>query len=239
MRHLLAYHYRCHVRSYRYAAPLSLFLLALLFIYAQVPNPVMGSYAFSSSLLFLIMIWVCIGVMEGEEANQDMILSLQAGSFLRLFASKLLYAWFFSLPLAAFAVLYPALFHKFARAPELSELAFSFGSHMVMSVLGVGLASLFNSRLIASRSISYLLLLAAIALSFSGQGIRDKLPMPANSLAWLSPPAWSMVRTLTQYDGAALAARIAALAYPLLYGAVAAALAGQLMNRRKLDLPAK
>ncbi|MGU3473306.1 hypothetical protein ACLBWT_19430 [Paenibacillus sp. D51F] len=239
MRHLLAYHYRCHLRSYRYAAPLSLFLLALLFIYAQVPNPVMGSYGFSSSLLFLIMIWVCIGVMEGEEANQDMILSLQAGSFLRLFASKLLYAWCFSLPLAAFAVLYPALFHKFARAPELSELAFSFGSHIAMSVLGVGLASLFNSRLIASRSISYLLLLAVIALSFSGQGILDKLPMPANGLAWLAPPAWNMVRTLTQYDGEAFAARIAALAFPLLYGAVAAVLAGKLMNSRKLDLPAK
>ncbi|MGK9252292.1 hypothetical protein [Paenibacillus humicus] len=239
MRHLLAYHCRCHLRSYRYAAPLSLFLLALLFIYAQVPNPVMGSYAFSSSFLFLIMIWVCIGVMEGEEANQDMILSLQAGSFLRLFASKLLYAWCFSLPLAAFAVLYPALFHKFARAPEVSELAFSFGSHIMMSVLGVGIASLFNSRLISSRSISYLLLLAVIALSFSGQGILDQLPAPANGLAWLAPPAWHMVRTLTQYDGAATSVRLAAIVYPLLYGVAAAAWACKLMNNRKLDLPLK
>lgn len=231
---LLSFLHRCFIRSYRFGPPLLVFISGIVFIYSVVPNPIMESYAFSISFLFVIASTISYVVIDIEAANQEAVTTLHVGSFTAVNLGKLLYSWLFVIPLAIFAVLYPALFDKFVRAPSLEELTMALLYHVGAAWLAVSLACWFSSKLIASRLTSFLLLSLLIVLVLCAQPLRQALPELLQSLVWLLPPLDKMIYLLFQYNEASVLAKWLVLGAPLLYGSISAGLFLRLLHKRRL-----
>lgn len=73
-------------------------------------NPVMESYAFSAAFLFIVAAVLCYILVDIETSNQEPVTVLHSGSIFKLYSAKLLYSWIFTVPLALYAVLFPAIF---------------------------------------------------------------------------------------------------------------------------------
>ncbi|MBD3922216.1 hypothetical protein H8B09_25900 [Paenibacillus sp. PR3] len=160
---------------------------------------------------------------------------LHSGSLLKLYISKLLYSWPFSVPLALYAVVFPALFHKFDRNPNFEELCMSLIYHVCSSWLGVALACWFSSKFIRSRVMSFLLFSVAVVVTISAEGIENTLPEGLKKAILLLPPLNSTLNVLMDYYAATLYSKLAVIGASLLYGVIIAALFLFMLHKRKLD----
>ncbi|MBB3114368.1 hypothetical protein FHS18_006489 [Paenibacillus phyllosphaerae] len=201
---LLHYNHTLYLRSFRYFPPVLLYLVILVWVYTVVPNPVMESYAFSATLLFAITAWLGYGFIDAEHPTQLTVTMLHARSLVRTVIAKLLYLWLFTMPLALFAVLYPALFHKFDRTPAAHELLLATASHLALSLLGIAVSVFFTSRFVPKLSTAVTGLLTVVAVSVAGEGIRHALPEGARFLGWLLPPVHAVYGALNDNSGIAL-----------------------------------
>ncbi|MFS0873928.1 hypothetical protein [Paenibacillus illinoisensis] len=235
MTSLVSFLHTCYMRSYRYGPPTFVFFLGIIFVYSVVPNPVMASYAFSTTFLFIISAVICYTFIDIETSNQESVTMLHSGSLLKLYISKLVYSWLFSVPLALYAVLFPALFQKFDRNPSFEELCMSLIYHVSSSWLGVALACWFSSKFIRSRVMSFLLLSVVVVVTLSVQGIENILPEGLENMILLLPPLNSTVNVLVDYDAATLYSKLNVIGASLLYGVISAALFLFMLHRRKLD----
>lgn len=234
---LLSFLHTCFLRSYRYGPPTFTFLLGILFVYSVVPNPVMESYAFSVSFLFIISGALSYLLTDLETQNQEAVTALHIGSLWKLTLCKLVYSWIFTIPLAAFAVLYPAIFHKFDRSTALEELGLSFLYHVAASWLGVTLACWFSSKCIASRVVSFLTLSIVIVLTLCAQAVEVMLPDALKPSVLLLPPLYSTIMVMSNYDKASPVQKFIAAGAPIGYGIILASLFLLVIHKRKLDTP--
>jgi len=228
---LIKYLHTCTMRSYRYVAPSMAYFLFLIFLYTVVPNPVMESYAFTSALLFAVAAWMGYLFIDVESPNQEMVTVLHAGGLIRLYISKLLYNWLFTVPFALFAVLYPALLHKFDRNPTGVELLISFGFHLALAWVGTAVSCWFTRKLFQSRLLSFLLLGCVIAVAFAAKSVAEELPYGLDRLVLLLPPLHQAIHVLSN-DGN----KWTVLGAVVLYGALSSVLFLIVMWKKKLDL---
>jgi len=230
---LLTFLHVCYIRSYRFAPPLLVFLFGVTFIYSVVPNPVMESYVFSLSFLFVIACAVGYAVIDLEESNQEAVTVLHVGRLHRVALGKLLYSWLFTGPLTLFAVFYPALFNKFNRCPELEELVMSMLYHSAAALLGVSLACWFSKRWMTSRANSFLLFSLLILTSFCTGPLRDVLPEVLRPIVWIVPPVDRMISVLYQFETVTYADKLLALGVPLLYAIISCTAFIVLLHKRR------
>lgn len=85
----IRYFCKDYMLSYRFFAPLTIFAFTVTFIYGVVPNPIMPSYSFTASALFVIAGWIGIGYIDLEHDSQQMITVLRMRSFRYYYAMKL------------------------------------------------------------------------------------------------------------------------------------------------------
>lgn len=234
---LFSFLHTCFMRSYRYGPPTFVFILGIIFVYSVVPNPVMESYAFSTSFLFIVSCVLCYAIIDIETPNQESVTILHSGSFFILYLSKLLYSWIFTIPLALYAVLFPAIFHKFDRNPSFEELFMSFLYHLSITWLGVSLACWFSSKFIRSRLSSFLMLSLLIVITFSVSPLENLLPERLKYAIFLLPPLDKTINVLSYYDDATPFLKMSAIGAPLFYGIIIGALFLFVLNKRKLDSP--
>ncbi|MFB9330332.1 hypothetical protein ACFFSY_30675 [Paenibacillus aurantiacus] len=218
---LTMYVHATYMRSYRYVPPLLLLIIIMVWIYSLVPNPVMGSYAFTSALLFAVSAWLAFGFIDTEHETQLTLTALHAGSLSRLTAAKLLYAWVFTAPLVILLVLYPALLHKFDRTPSVYELAAALAGHLSLSLLGIACGVFFTARFIPRLTTSAPGLLAIVALALAGGGIHRMLPESVAFLAWLLPPVHVIMNALDAYPRTSGLSIWAACGFGIIYGVAA------------------
>ncbi|MFD0710958.1 hypothetical protein [Paenibacillus sp. GCM10027626] len=234
---LFSFLHTCFMRSYRYGPPTFIFILGLIFVYSVVPNPVMESYAFSASFLFIVSAVLSYTIIDIETPNQESVTVLHSGSLVKLYIAKLLYSWIFTIPLAVYAVLFPAIFHKFDRNPSVEEIFMSFMYHSSLSWLAVSLACWFSSKFIRSRVMSFLLLSILIVITLSVRGIENLLPEGLEKAILLLPPLDRTMKVLSDYEGATLFIKLLAIGASLLYGIILGALFLYFIYKRKLDSP--
>lgn len=232
---LLSYLHTCFMRSYRYGPATFVFFMGIIFVYSVVPNPVMASYAFSTTFIFIIAAVICYTFIDIETTNQESVTVLHSGSLVKLYLSKLLYCWIFTIPLALYAVSFPAIFQKFDRNPSVEELGMALIYHMISSWLGVALACWFSSKFIRSRVMSFLMLSVLIVITLSVQGIENVLPDGFKPLIFLLPPLSSTIDVLVNYDAQNLPQKLWVTIIPLVYGAITTGLFLLMIHRRKLD----
>ncbi|MDP9698630.1 hypothetical protein J2T16_001527 [Paenibacillus intestini] len=160
----------------------------------------MASYAFSTTFIFIISVVICYTLIDMETTNQESVTVLHSGSLVKLYVAKLLYCWFFTIPLALYAVSFPAIFQKFDRNPSVEELGMALIYHLVSSWLGVALACWFSSKFVRSRVMSFLMLSVLIVITLSVQGIEQVLPEGFTPMIYLLPPLSSTIDVLINYD---------------------------------------
>lgn len=232
---LLSYLHTCFMRSYRYGPATFVFFMGIIFVYSVVPNPVMASYAFSTTFIFIISAVLCYTLIDMETTNQESVTVLHSGSLIKLYVAKLLYCWLFTIPLALYAVSFPAIFQKFDRNPSIEELGMALIYHMVSSWLGVALACWFSSKFIRSRVMSFLMLSVLIVITLSVQGIENVLPDGFKPMIFLLPPLGSTIEVLVHYDARNLIQKLWITMISLVYGTVTTGLFILMIHRRKLD----
>lgn len=220
MRALMIYLHTCFLRSYRYVPSTFIFLAGICLVYSVVPNPIMPSYAFSTSFLFIVSAMLCYTFIDMETKNQEAITFLHAGSFIRLSVAKLLYIWLFTVPLALFAVAYPALFQRFGSYPTFAQLFFAFICHLASSLLAIALSCWFSKRYIESRLMSFLSLGLIIVITFAVPGIEHSLPDLVNKIVIILPPHSSMIDVMMNEEAFSLYQKWISIAYSLIYSVI-------------------
>ncbi|NGZ73801.1 hypothetical protein [Saccharibacillus alkalitolerans] len=234
---LLEYLHRCFIRSYRYGAPTVIYAAILALIYSTNGNPVMDSYAFTSSMLFVAGAAIGSLMIDVEAANQEMATMLHARSLVRLSAAKLLYAWAFASALGVLAVFYPVLLGTFDRMPMPGELGMGVLYHTVLAGLGISIAGWFTVKLFESRFYAMFGLVLWIALAFGARGIGNALPAGWDWLTYILPPVQLTLHALTYYGDLSLGEKWLPIGAVLLYAGLSAGALLLVLRRRRLDYP--
>nr|WP_144921905.1 hypothetical protein [Paenibacillus bovis] len=60
MLELIKYSLHDYVRSHKYFAPISTYIILIIVFYTYKPNPVLDSYAVTASMLYVVSAWLCI-----------------------------------------------------------------------------------------------------------------------------------------------------------------------------------
>ncbi|GMK37054.1 hypothetical protein PCCS19_01070 [Paenibacillus sp. CCS19] len=68
---LTVYQLQLFLSSYRYFAPITFYLIIIVWIYSVVPNPVMGSYSATAVLLYLFASWLGLNFFFSEPQIQQ------------------------------------------------------------------------------------------------------------------------------------------------------------------------
>lgn len=230
---LLSYLHTCYIRSYRYVPPTFVFIVVIALVYSVVPNPVMSSYAFSLTFLFIISSVIGYTFIDIETSNQESVTLLHSRSITKLYVAKLLYCWLFTIPLALFALVYPVLTQSFDRNPTFEELGISFVFHTISSLLGVVVACWFSSKFIYSRLVSFLTLSLIIVITLAREGVETLLPDGIKKVMLLLPPLDTNINVLMNYESATLFMKLSAIGGTLIYILILAVLYLFVLNKRK------
>jgi hypothetical protein len=224
----LTYYYR----SYRYIAPLLVYAISIIFIYNIVPNPVMPSYSLTSTLLFMISIWLGYGYIDVEDEVQQLITALHVRDVSKYYAAKVLVMILIVCALSLLTVLYPAMFGKLIRFPTLSEAVVALLSHFALCFLGIAIAFLFTSKVVKKKSSAIVGLFLFTAISLAGAGIISALPTSLEFIGWLLPPVFRLMKVLNDYESATKMEVIISLTAPLIYGLLLLAIFLKWMKRK-------
>lgn len=213
----ISYLFRYYFRSYRYVAPLMVFVTVVIFIYGIVPNPVLSSFGFTSTALFLASAWLCFAYIDVEDHTQQMITVLHMGSVTKYYAAKLSVMALIGTALAVSTTIYPILFDKFVHQPTATEFVVGLVSHLLLSYLGIAIAALFTSKLIRKLNYSILGLFLMMSLSLAGMGISDRLPDGLSFLTWIIPPLNLILEMLNQDESIEIYEAVVAFSATLIY----------------------
>ncbi len=229
---MMAFSFRYYLRSYRYIAPILIYALSLYFIYSVVPNPVMPSYSLTSSLLFLISVWLGFGFIDVEDETQQVISVLHLGNVTKYYLSKIYILLLITSVMSVITTCYPIIFDKFNKQPTISEGLIALVSHIALSLLGITISFLFTHKLIAKLSYAIIGLFLVVAVTMAGAGIENSLPTDYRLFARIIPPLSPIMDTLNNFETTTSSEIALALFSPLLYSSILLWMFLKLMTKR-------
>jgi len=199
------------------------YLGIVVWIYSVVPNPVLESYSSSATLLFAVTGWLTLNLLRTEPAVQGQLTVLHAGSRVRYEAARLLAAFFLTVILGVFALLYPVARGAFQHKPSGFELISGLYGHVSLSLVMILLVW---HLALAPRSYRDLLLsqLLVLAAALAGKGIEEWLPRALRPAAWLIPPVFRVNDALLNQSLYPTARYLGLMAAPAVYALILAAL---------------
>lgn len=201
MLELIKYSLHDYVRSHKYFAPISTYIILIIVFYTYKPNPVLDSYAVTASMLYVVSAWLCISVLALDAPVQRQLFIKHIGSMNRYYVSKLISVFFIAIILTIFTFIYPIIFQMFndTVTPMIGTVAII--NHIVLSVLGISIASLFSNAITDSAVNSYGGLALVIVISIASLGIYNILPAYVKYIVWIIPPAIHTHKTLIDWNG--------------------------------------
>lgn len=197
MRAIIHYILQDYRRSYLFVPPVTIFILWTFVSYTYTPNPILSSYAISSTVLYFITAWLVITLIKTEDSVQQQITILHARSLSKVLFGKIIAVLLLTITLTIFAISYPILIGAFNRLPTLIEILLVFFSHVLISLLSISII-IFLNGLFRFRSLSSWLLLSLIlTMSLAKEGIAKLLPHFFTFLTWPLPPTLTIVDILS------------------------------------------
>jgi ABC-type xylose transport system permease subunit len=222
-----------YLLSYRYFAPLLAYGFSLSFIYSVIPNPVMPSYSFTSTVLFIITAWLALGYIDTEHETQQVITSLHMHNLHTYYICKVIPIGILIVLLSLVDIIYPILFNKFDRSPTLEEMIVAFLCHLTVSLLGMSAGFLCTRRIFPKWYSALGGLIAFIVISLAVQGIIHSLPPVIQFVEWLLPPLYRTMDLLNNYDSTTYLDIVLGILMPLLYALVLLVLFITIMVRKR------
>jgi len=229
---MMIYFIRHYSRSYRYVPPMFGYLMFVVFLYSFKPNAVMSSFAVTASVLFVVSSWIGYTLMQSEHPVQEQLAIIHLKSVTRYHIGLLTAVLIVAAGFAAFAIAYPIVFHRFARQPDITEVAVGLLAHLGMCCLGAAIACFFNSKLVPRAFFAIGGLLGVSILSFCQGALEDQLGSRFQWIVWPLPPVFQLIDLLMNFDGYSIGGIIGSVALPFLYAAVLGAIFIAVMKKR-------
>lgn len=217
---LLRYLFASYTRSYRYFAPIAFMIITLLLLYSYKPNPVMDSYAVTSTLLFIGCAWLGMNFLNHDQGRQTVLLILHTGSARAFYATQYAALIVIGFVLSVLAVVYPVLTGMFDEPVGIERFTLALLSHLSLSLLGAVISLYFQSGWIENQGRSIGLLLILMVMSIAGLSVGDSLPDAFIVVAYILPPASLVIDMLMNTDERGLASGAIMLLYTYIYTAV-------------------
>lgn len=152
------YFFKNMIRSYKFIAPYSVFVLIVVILYYYAGQPALSSFGTTSMLLLFISIWLNLITFDLESVEELQLLLTQLGRSLYL-TSKLIFNFLMTVPLIIFAITYPLVSLRFEHLPSLTEILIGIHVHIIISITAIILTALFKYSNFLSRKYSWLLLI--------------------------------------------------------------------------------
>jgi hypothetical protein len=201
MIHLIHYYFAYYLRSYRYFPPVATYLIFIIVFYTYRPNPAIDSYTVTATALYYIIAWLSLGFFAIEHSVQQQLTLIHSKSYLRNFFAKIATLFLIAMGLTLFSFLYPIVFNLLDEPLTIKVALFSLLHHLIVALLGIALASLFQRDLVKSviTSIGGLTLVLVGSLVYIA--FTPFIPKQADFLFYLFPPAYKMVEVLMKWNG--------------------------------------
>jgi len=189
-------------------------------LYTARPNPVMGSYAASSVLLYVVSAWIGTGFCGAIGEAQEHIAAVHTGSVRKYLIGKTMAVFACGLLLSLAALIYPVAAGSFDERVRAGEWLTALLAHVELAVLG-GLAALILSQpVIRKGSLSAAMLLLVLILSIAHDGILKEIGGGFAPLFIPLPPVAPVVDRLINPDADLSMQNAAVWIWPLVYGGV-------------------
>ena len=193
---LLHYQLINYLRSYKYIPPFFIFILCTVVNYAFVPNPILDSYSFTSTLLFLLMGWFTITIFHAEDEGQKVITILHAKGQKAYFGALYLICIILGFCLSWVSVIYPILIGAFVEQPRTLHIILGFLAHFTLSILAIALSPLFSRELVKNKQNSWWGVLSTLIISIAIISLKNKI----KGLIWLFPPVHLSLKIMSSGD---------------------------------------
>lgn len=216
---LLRYLLASYTRSYKYFAPIAFMVITVLLLYSYRPNPVMDSYAVTSSLLFIGFAWLGMNFLNHDQGRQTSLLILHTGSARTFFVTQYAVLVMIGVVISTISVIYPMMTGMFDEPVGVMRFFLALLAHLSLAWLGSAIALFFQSGWIENQGRAVGLILILIVVSIAGLSLADSLPDGFAIVAYVLPPASPMIDMLMHADEQAFWNSAVTLTYTLGYTA--------------------
>ncbi|MFJ7667348.1 ABC transporter permease [Lysinibacillus sp. NPDC097195] len=193
---LLHYQLINYLRSYKYIPPFFIFILCIVVNYAFVPNPILDSYSFTSTLLFLLMGWFTVTIFHAEDEGQKVITILHSKGQKAYFSALYIFCIGIGFCLSLIAVIYPIVIDAFGAKPKTLHILLGVLAHFTLSILAIALSSLFTRELVINKQNTWWGVLSTLIISIAIIALKNKI----KGLIWLFPPVHLSLEIMTAED---------------------------------------
>jgi len=229
---LLIYLLRNYNRSYRFIPPLFTYLIFIGIFYAYKPNPVMGSFAVTAVLSFIVTAWICYSFMQSESSVQEEITLLHLRNPAKYYIGLLMAIVLMSIILLIVAMAYPIVGDFFDRPVGIVDIIVGLLSHLGLSFLGIAIAIFFTGKFVSKPSVAIGSILVVIILSFCQGAIANELGPALEWITWILPPTFYIMNLLMNYDTYTEGEIVLLLAAPYVYSLIILTIYVQIMKRK-------
>lgn len=199
MMSLLHYQIVNYIRTYKYIPPFFIFILCMVVNYAFVPNPILDSYSFTSTFLFMLMGWFTVTIFHGEDEGQKVITILHSKGEKAYFRALYLICIMIGFCLSCVAVFYPIMIDAFGERPRALHIILGFLAHFSLSILSIALSSLFTRELVQNRQNSWWGVLSILIISLAIASLKNVI-VQVQGLIWLLPPVHLSLKMMSADD---------------------------------------
>ncbi|MFJ7406806.1 MULTISPECIES: ABC transporter permease [unclassified Lysinibacillus] len=193
---LLHYQLINYLRTYKYIPPFFIFILCMVVNYAFVPNPILDSFSFTSTLLFLLMGWFTVTIFHAEDEGQKVITILHSKGQKPYFWALYLICIAIGFCLSWVSVMYPIMIDAFGERPRPVHIVLGFLAHFSLSILAIGLSALFTRELVKNKQNSWWGVLSMLIISIAIVSLKNEI----KGLIWLFPPVHLSLEMMSSED---------------------------------------
>jgi len=230
----IRYFSRDYLLSFRYFAPLTVYLFAVVFVYGVVPNPIMPSFSFTVTVLFVVSAWIGFGYIDLEHESQQMITRLRFKSFASYYGLKLVPLAALSVVLSVISVVYPTWGDKFTGMPNAQELWTALVCHVGLAGMGSAAGILFTRKWFPKWYIAWGGVVIFVVISLAGSSIVNGAPSSLRFIEWLLPPLFRTMEMLNRYEELTSYEKIMGMAMPYVYSLVLVMIFIAGMSRKRM-----
>ncbi|WP_303871593.1 hypothetical protein [Acetobacterium wieringae] len=198
MKHLLIYHFKTYLKSYKLLLPFLIYLSYLFAAYGIMPFSIVSSFSESAGVLFCIMAYVGFSYSELENPITEQLILLRVNNDTLYYLSRLTVLLIIGFVMSFLGLLYPLVdnvvsdYHLFTRNLQVHDVAIGFILHFLMAFTGAMIGSFFHPRIFTSRKIAVLLLFFVTIMGIAKGSLTDLFPQ-TNLITWIFPPVFEIL----------------------------------------------
>jgi hypothetical protein len=184
----VAYHAATLVRSRRIVPPLAALLLVVLGVYAYSPDPVAGSTATTSFLLFPLAAWLAVAIAASEGPSQRDATATALGGPLRAAAARFAAGVALGGAGVAILVLGPVALRAFDRPLTAGDLLLATWIHLAALLAGLALGGLVAPPVLRRPGAAMALAVTVWVLGVPVDALAADAPSAARPLLYSAAP---------------------------------------------------